>query len=147
MVHEFPRSRTSPPVSAVASVSMRVFPRHATCACCRSQYVLPATRGRRGRGDMTHFRRIEAFLSSLGGESIDTKFPRIEGKRADYLLFDRTVIVEIKNLEDSRVEAVEKVLWKWLVRPGDPIPIFYGNWDRVRSGSALIAAQLLAIGG
>ena len=96
---------------------------------------------------MTHFRRIEAFLSSLGGESIDTKFPRIEGKRADYLLFDRTVIVEIKNLEDSRVEAVEKVLWKWLVRPGDPIPIFYGNWDRVRSGSALIAAQLLAIGG
>ena len=81
---------------------------------------------------MMHFQRTEAFLASLGGESVDTKFPRIEGRRADYLLFDRTVIVEIKSLEDNRVKAFEKVLWTRFIRPGEPIPIFYGDWDLQR---------------
>ena len=81
---------------------------------------------------MTHFQRIEAFLTSLGGESIDTRLPRIEGKRADYLLRDRRVIVEIKSLKDGRVAAFEKALWKTFPRLGAPIPIFYGDWDHER---------------
>jgi hypothetical protein len=78
---------------------------------------------------MTHFDRVEAFLASLGGESVDARFPRLEGKRADYLLSDRRVIVELKSLVDDRTAPVEKVLLKHFARPGEVVPIYYGTHD------------------
>jgi hypothetical protein len=68
---------------------------------------------------MTHFERVQQFLrESLGAESIDD-LPALEGKRADFFLFDRRVIMELKHLEDDREARVQAVLdqYAWTFPP------------------------------
>lgn len=80
-----------------------------------------------------HQRLVEsvhsALATRLGGEFIDElkiQADRRDSKRADFLLLDRTVIVEIKEVIDDRIEKIRRVLdferriWDWpLHSPGE----------------------------
>lgn len=65
----------------------------------------------------SHFDDVRRFLvDGLAAESVDEMFredPNLQGPRADYLAFDRQLIIELKNLEDDRHERVQAVLNKW----------------------------------
>jgi hypothetical protein len=59
-----------------------------------------------------HLERVEAFLLHLGGQRIDA-IPDLTGERADWLLPEHRLIVEVKSLEDDRVARVQAVIDKW----------------------------------
>lgn len=66
-----------------------------------------------------------AFLEQrLGGECID-RLPLTADQqklmRADFLLLDRSVIVEVKDLDDDRVAAARRVIEEWRARPDWPV--------------------------
>jgi hypothetical protein len=72
---------------------------------------------------------VKEFLERrLGGECID-KLPMTEEQqealKADFFLFEREVVVEVKELVDDRVERARAVIDKWRARPG--WPLVYGE--------------------
>ena len=75
--------------------------------------------------------RFLEFLSSLRGvESIDDDFTKIElgcGPRADFLLDERRIILEVKTLKVDPKYKVEKRLNKYRAR--DDFPLFFGTQD------------------
>jgi hypothetical protein len=74
-------------------------------------------------------RRFLGFLASVpGSESLDEVLagPEFEGeRRADFLLFGRKVILEVKSLEIDTSPKIEDVLSKH--RSRDDFPHFYGE--------------------
>lgn len=75
--------------------------------------------------------RFHAFLSSLpGSEDIDQlQLPLLvsRGRRADFLLANREVIVEIKTLSVDTSTKIEPAVEKH--RQRDEFPVFYGEGD------------------
>ncbi len=75
--------------------------------------------------------RFKSFLKSVEfAESIDDLLvgKQYEGKRrADYLLFNRKVIVELKNLDEDTSSKVEQEIDKHRDREG--FPLIYGQTD------------------
>lgn len=73
--------------------------------------------------------RFHSFMASFPGvESIDNILsgPEFDGeKRADYLVFDRRVIIELKSLKVDTSPKVEKELAHH--RDCDDFPVFYGE--------------------
>lgn len=73
--------------------------------------------------------RFHSFMESLPDtESIDSIIdgPEFDGeKRADYLVFDRRVIIELKSLEVDTSPKVDKELE--FHRDRDDFPVFYGE--------------------
>src|SRR5688572_2075707 len=74
-------------------------------------------------------RRFLAFLSQLpGSESLDVLLNSqayIGERRADYLLFDRKLILEVKSLEVDTSHKAEAELDRHRNRPD--FPVFYGE--------------------
>lgn len=83
---------------------------------------------------VNHSERFRAFLRLLPeSESLDDEnvLPATERiKRADYLLFRRSVIAEVKQLEDDPALKVEPILDKYRSHPS--FPIFYGRVPLMR---------------
>lgn len=75
--------------------------------------------------------RFHSFIASLPhAESIDSLLagPKFDGeKRADYLVFNRRVIIELKSLEVDTSPKVEKELAHH--RNRDDFPLIYGDVD------------------
>jgi hypothetical protein len=67
---------------------------------------------------------VGGLMRHLRAESIDalrlTPEQRV-GKRADYFLFDRRVVVEVKALVDNRESKVRAAVERWKARPGWPL--------------------------
>jgi hypothetical protein len=63
-------------------------------------------------------------MNHLGAECVDSMrlSPQQEaGRKPDYLLFDRQVVVEVKHLRDDRENVVQRVVDTWKQRPGWPL--------------------------
>jgi hypothetical protein len=73
--------------------------------------------------------RLREFLGMLpGAESLDDPnvlVPSVPVKRADYLLFQRSMIVEVKQLETDPAFKVEAVLERYKLHPS--YPLFFGQ--------------------
>jgi hypothetical protein len=79
-------------------------------------------------------RRFLEFLGSLpGSEPLDTpgSLPTgYQGKRADFALFQRRLIVEVKTLQDDPSARVQHIIDEYQGRPG--FPPFYGTQPLTR---------------
>jgi len=86
-------------------------------------------------------------MLDLGGESLDApKFEnafRNNGKRADLLLFARSLVVELKDLKDDPSGKMQTIVDSFQGRPG--FPIFYGRLPLnlvLQKASPAIAAEV-----
>ncbi len=76
-------------------------------------------------------RAVQDFLERrLLGERIDDlplTADQRDARKADYLLLDRSVIVELKDLVDDRVAPIKAIIDRWRDQPG--WPLVYGAVD------------------
>ena len=72
--------------------------------------------------------RLNLLLQRLDAEALDTPpfeaLFRERGDRADYLMFDRSLVVELKDLQDDPEYKIQRVFDKFTRRPGFPIVVF-----------------------
>lgn len=93
---------------------------------------MPVCGPRHGRANATDMSLEQSFLDLLralpGAESIDADgmLPvEYRGKRADFALFGRSLIVEVKSLQADPSHRVQTIVDEYRDRPG--FPLFYGQ--------------------